>query len=326
MHGFWLRKTHNPCENRLTEILTNGKVHLSAIQDHLFCWECSLFLCGLGERSHEESVRSYTLQTKRLVSTNSKSCILNYMKTMPQRSTDIDILRSVAIVMMVTYHAAYDLHVYRGWGIDVFGMPWTILARTSACIFLVLVGLCFVISWERKPFWRNVVHRTGRILAYACIVSVATYIADPVSYVRFGILHLIGATALLLPLFVKLRAWNCLLGILIIVVSTQLGDLIRGKSVLLLPLGITPPGFVSVDYFPVFPWFGVILVGMALGAVYVRSPERYTVIRASEKTVQQSIILRSVKTISSHSLVIYMLHQPIILAILITMQKILLSM
>lgn len=246
-------------------------------------------------------------------------------KTIP-RSIEIDFLRSLAIVIMILYHAAYDLHVYRGWGIDVFGLRWTILARSSACTFLIIVGLCFVISWERNPSWIKVIRRTGKILAYACIVSLATYIADPESFVRFGILHLIGASALLLPLFVRLGAWNALLGVLTISFGVYLEPLISGLGIIQLPLGFPPPSFTSVDYFPFIPWFGVILIGMSLGWIYVRSPERYTVLRASEETVQQSIVLRSVRAVSSHSLVIYMVHQPVILAILIAMQKILLSL
>ena len=37
------------------------------------------------------------------------------------------------------------------------------------------------------------------------------------------------------------------------------------RTIWLLPLGIHPATFFSVDYEPIFPWFGVVLIGMGLG-------------------------------------------------------------
>jgi uncharacterized membrane protein len=235
------------------------------------------------------------------------------MKREIPRLAEIDILRVTAILMMMVYHLAYDLQIYYGWGIDVFGLGWTIVERSTACLFLLLTGLCFVISWQRSTSMKKYIKRGITILCYGLVVSIATYVADPDTFVRFGILHLIGLSTVLLPFFARFGRWNAVIGVIVIMLS----DILLRQTVdtsILLPLGFMPAGFQSVDYFPLLPWFGVILIGTALGTVFTRNPERYRWLRPIDQ--HSNAGLRLIQTISSHSLIIYMVHQPVFLCIL----------
>ena len=235
------------------------------------------------------------------------------MTTKIPRSAEIDILRVTAILMMMVYHLAYDLRVFYGWGIDVYGLGWTMLERSTACLFLLLTGLCFVTSWQRSASMKKYIKRGITILCYGLVVSVATYVLDPDTFVRFGILHLIGLSTVLLPLFVRFGRWNAVIGVIVMMLSHFLLRQTVDTS-FLLPLGFMPNGFQSVDYFPLLPWFGVILIGTALGTVFMRNPERYRWLRPIDQ--QSNVGLRLIQTISSHSLIIYVVHQPVFLIIL----------
>lgn len=257
------------------------------------------------DRTPTKSIRC-TRQTK-------VDVLWSTMTTKIPRSAEIDILRVTAILMMMVYHLAYDLQIYYGWGIDVFGLQWTILERSTACLFLLLTGVCFVISWQRSTSMKKYFKRGITILCYGLVVSIATYVIDPDTFVRFGILHLIGLSTVLLPLFVRFGRWNAVIGVIVIMLS----DILLRQTVdtsVLLPLGFMPAGFQSVDYFPLLPWFGVILIGTAIGAVFTRNPERYRWLRPIDQ--QSNAGLRFIQTISSHSLIIYMVHQPVFLCIL----------
>ncbi len=214
--------------------------------------------------------------------------------------------------MMMSYHLAYDLSDYYGWNINVYSGGWKLLEQSCATLFLLLTGFCFVLSQKRSRSWKKYFRRGLKILAYGFVVSIATYLFDSETYVRFGILHLIGISTMLLPFFAPLKTLNVIIGMLII----TCGAFIRSgtsSSELLLPFGLTPLGFMTIDYFPMLPWFGVVLIGVAMGyAFHSKIP-----LHAEEKSRTQSAI----KWISAHSLVIYMVHQPIFLALLSVLNR-----
>ncbi len=235
------------------------------------------------------------------------------------RHIEVDLLRTVAISCMVLYHASYDLWAFYNWDINPFAGGWWLLARSTATLFLLLVGVSFAISRNRtvaadgashKVAWRKYLRRGLIIFSCGMLVSLATYLFDPATFVRFGILHMIGVSVLLLPLFARLQEWSVLLGSAVIAG----GWIVRGQSgptSLLIPFGITPPGFASVDYFPLLPWFGVVLIGYALGhAVYVR-------LRFRSALTYDAPLARFLAWPSRHALLIYMLHQPLLLLLLL---------
>lgn len=227
---------------------------------------------------------------------------------MRNRYIELDLLRTLAIIMMIVYHLAYDLQEYYGWNIGVFeNTGWYLLRLSTASLFLLLVGCSFAISWNKTPTYRKYFKRGLGVIACGMLVSAVTYVVDPETYVRFGILHMIGTSILLLPFFARLREWNAMIG-LGIGLGFGLGLGTANTSVFI-PLGIPPPDFTSVDYFPLIPWFGVVLIGYAIGYhIYVRKkPPLFSIINS-----QFSIFVWP----GRHALLIYLLHQPLILGIL----------
>ncbi len=225
------------------------------------------------------------------------------------RSIEIDALRVFAIVCMMAYHLAYDLAFFYGWDIPVNEGAWKILEQGTAGLFLLLVGVSFVLSWSNTPRRAKYVIRGARIFLYGFVVTVATYIFDPETYVRFGVLHLVGVSLALLPDFAPLKKWNGLLGGVIAMLAYPVRGFIEGTS-LLIPFGRVPPDFVSVDYFPLIPWFGVVLIGVALGHLYKENRAKLTFIPA------ENPVSRGITAISRRSLAIYMVHQPLFLGVL----------
>jgi len=228
-----------------------------------------------------------------------------------ERYDEIDLLRTLAVLGMIVYHFVYDLWSFTETAIDPFSGAWLVLARATAILFLLLVGMSFAISWDRAKarglhgwaLYKKYLKRGIGVLLCGLLISVATYLMDAETYVRFGILQLIGTSILLLPLLTRFREWNAAIGAAIIVVGMFLG---QPGHWLLLPFNFFPADFRSVDYFPLLPWFGVVLLGYAAGhALYVRG------------LLTGHLSLPAWLTLPGRfALWIYLLHQPILLGIL----------
>lgn len=217
-----------------------------------------------------------------------------------------DLLRSLAIAMMIVFHGAYDLSVYYGYDIRVFEGGWLVMGRIAALLFLGLAGVSSALSLNRAfTPWKKTLKRAGRILLAALVVTVVTYVIDPGTYVRFGVLHLIGVTVLALPLLNPLKGWNIVIGMIIALLG--LVALPALPAWLGIPLGAPQPGFISVDYYPLLPWAGAIIGGYGLGIALMPWIAKSTSLEESHPA------LKAASYPGRHSLIIYLLHQPVMI-------------
>lgn len=235
----------------------------------------------------------------------------------PRRVGFIDGLRGLDVAAMVLYHAMYDL-VYI-FGVDIpffnnFLMPY--VQPFIAGIFIVLSGISCRYS-------KSNLKRGLKTLMLGMVLTVVTLIFMPREAIYFGILHFMGTAmllfALLQPLLDKIPALAGLIMSIVIYILTQhlpigwigIGGLFRlelpqqlyDKSYLL-PLGFAGAGS---DYFPVLPYFFMYTAGSFLGVFFKRN---------QMPNWLYNVRLRLFSMIGRHTLVIYMLHQPVILVVL----------
>lgn len=228
-----------------------------------------------------------------------------------ERIWEIDFLRGLSIILMVGYHLLYDLGAmvglrsFLGFSTDLSTPAWLAAQYFFAAVFVVLSGVSSTLS-------RSNVRRSLKLLAVAVLISVVTYFFNPAAAVHFGILHCLGVSILLYGLaFQKASAAACATaGAAVAGAGLALPVILKSLTVRfdwLLPLGIHSPLYSSYDYFPLLPWFGVFLVGASLGkSVY--APKR--------SLIPLRLPVTFINIAGRHSLLIYIVHQPAILAVL----------
>jgi len=233
----------------------------------------------------------------------------------PERYPEIDLARGIAVVMMVVFHIAFDLYFLGIVPLPVSSLPWRVFAMATAGLFLFLVGVSLSISagyarkkLSRTEFIQKYVARGAGIFAIGIGISIITWLLLPGAFILFGILHLIGLAIALSPLYTGFSWQNLVAGSVIILLGPVVAS-IRGAGWLLW-LGIHPPAFYSIDYTPVFPWLGIVLIGVYLGTLLYPGGTRSWNIRSP------GIRGTPLWYLGRHSLAIYLVHQPIILGIL----------
>jgi uncharacterized membrane protein len=241
----------------------------------------------------------------------------------PQSSRywEIDSLRGIAIILMIAYHFIFDFSFFGGWAVNMSSLPFVILQKIIATTFILLVGVSLTISYSRKRkildekglffkyFWRGL-----EIFGYGLIITLVTFFFLRDGFVRFGILHFIGMSIILAFLLVRFFPRYVLypfIGAAAIIAGIFLNNLTVSYPWLLW-LGITPEYFYTVDYFPLLPWFGIVLLGLFFGNLLYPSGKRN--FRIADFSNYRAI--RAFSFLGRHSLIIYLAHQPVLVLFL----------
>ena len=220
----------------------------------------------------------------------------------------VDAARGAAVAMMIAYHFCYDLTHFGFARFDMLGdWRWIAWRNVIVTAFLLLVGVSLVLAQlgSQRGYWR----RLAQVGGCAILVSVVSWVMFAERFIYFGILHFIVAASLLARPALRLGRWAAVLGLLLIVLGTQL------HWPEMDPRALNWIGFAAhkpptEDYTPLLPWLGVVLIGIGLAALWQRRSFRVTpqLDAAAQRTP------RWLGWLGRHSLVAYMLHQPVLMA------------
>ena len=221
----------------------------------------------------------------------------------------IDIGRSIALVGMIVYHFGYDLATF---GLvsaqSVISGPMRLLAIVTAGSFIAIAGVSLQVAHGQGIRWAAFWRRIAILAAAALAITTLTYLWAGPLFIFFGILHAIALFSLLGLAALRLSWWAtlaCAVGTLALpfVWSHPVFD---APFLLWTGLGTSVPA--TLDYEPVFPWFGAFLGGMALAKA------------ADGTALMQRRPLSGVTRLAAlpgqHSLLVYLVHQPILIALI----------
>ncbi|KYC44543.1 MAG: OpgC protein [Candidatus Methanofastidiosum methylothiophilum] len=240
------------------------------------------------------------------------------MENTSERFWEIDFLRGVAIIMMVVYHLSFDLYFLANFPIKIYSLPWVLFQRTTASLFLLLVGISLTLSYSRakekysnKEIFMKNLRRGIKIFIWGAVITLFTFVFLSNGIILFGILHLIGTSIIISYPLIEYRYKNLVLGLILILLGFYL-DNFTFDTPYLLWLGFEPSSFFSFDYFPILPWYGLVLIGIFLGnSIYPNSKRRLTI-----PDLSNNYLSKSLSFLGKHSLKIYLIHQPVIILLL----------
>lgn len=227
------------------------------------------------------------------------------------RIVALDVARGVALLAMAVYHCAWDLEFfgYLDGGTTETG-GWRLFARAIASSFLLLVGISLFLAHANGIRWPAFLRRLALVAAAAGAITLATWLVMPEGFIFFGILHQIALASVIGLLFLRVPAPLTILVAAAVIAAPHYLRAAAFDHPALWWVGLSTVDPQSNDYVPLFPWTGAVLFGVAvarladdlglLGPLSAVRPGRWSV---------------PLGFAGRHSLIVYLLHQPLLIAL-----------
>lgn len=228
---------------------------------------------------------------------------------MQNRVKSLDILRGLAVFLMIIFHFSFDLDYLSFITLNIdSNIFWKIFRYTIVSSFIFSFGYSIVLS--NKIFnLKKTIKRLSLLLFFSSVITVSTYLIFPNSWIYFGILHFLFLSNIFALLFLRFHYINLIVISALLFILYKLNILDTSyvynhvEDILSLPAR-------SEDLVRFFPWFSLVLFSMAM---------------AKLKVFEKISIKKNIKVLnyfSKYSLYIYIIHQPILFGTLFIIKKI----
>lgn len=229
----------------------------------------------------------------------------------------IDTMRGLSFVLMFIYHIYVFINLFsKNYYIkeNILIQLVGILARY---IFIILFGVSLYLSYNKykKKNKKKQLKKTLTLFISSLYISLFSYKIIPEKFIYFGILHFMTLVNFIMIYIINKK--NILLLLLILIQYYKHNDLIYNYSknytnnIFKSILGL---GYYknSIDYFSLLKWLDIVIIGIFIGYLIVnyKNEERKKEIKKDNKIV--SILNK----IGSNSLILYLIHFPILYIII----------
>lgn len=235
------------------------------------------------------------------------------------RLGSVDIARGLAMVWMTIYHFSFDLNQARYIQQDFYADPvWTWQRTGILSLFLLCAGAGQALALHNGQSWPHFWRRWLQIAGCAALVSLGSFVMFPGSFIYFGVLQGMAVMLVIARLTAGWGRWLWPLGLLVIAmkfvaayaisagVTGTFEHVLNGRW--LNWLGMVSQLPVTEDYVPLVPWMGVMWWGMA--------GTQWWLARSKSPPPKVADGANPLAFLGRWSLSYYMLHQPVMLAVL----------
>jgi uncharacterized membrane protein len=217
----------------------------------------------------------------------------------------LDLYRAAAIILMIIFHFTYDLNYFGFVELNTTRVPFWVHLRTFiVTLFMSAVGMSLYLAYAKRFDASKLLKRLLLLGAASTVITAGSLLMFPESWIYFGVLHMIFVASLIGVVFVRVPYLSGMLGIVVVALYAT-GSLNMHPLFDLLKAPLDLPRHTE-DLAPFIPWFGVVLIGIA-----VMKLNPFAHIR-----VPQNALTKKLAFAGRHSLLIYLVHQPVLFAFL----------
>lgn len=259
-----------------------------------------------------------------------------------KRNTEIDVIKGLSVVMMVTFHIVYVMNNMGFNKPNSSGFFWSMLAKISHLTFITIAGINLYINYKnkilenknltKKDKTKYYFRKIKRALVLLLLGLVMTYTTKKIfgsnKSVKFGILHFMCSAILISIIVLKVNdiipksISYSLIGLIIIFtllqqysINKNFSGICKKVPMICFILGIYGSfnaNIGSLDHHSIFSKYPFFALGMLIGKSFFGKNNKKII---DLEPCKNNKIVKGLKWLGEHSLEVYMIHWVIIYGI-----------
>ena len=225
----------------------------------------------------------------------------------------VDFFRGIFLIAMTIFHFVFDLQLFGLVDSGFVSQPyWKYFARVTAASFLFLVGFNLVLAHTNRINWFPLGIRLAKIATAALSVTVVTLVFTPEQFIYFGILHHIAFASIVCLCFLKANIYHLIImAVFTLILPVCFKSHIFDFSFLTW-IGLSRVIQPSSDFVPVLPWISAVFTGMFCARLCFKK----NLLQHLNDLKISDTYAGWIKFMGRHSLIYYLVHQPILIVVI----------
>ena len=216
---------------------------------------------------------------------------------------------------MIIYHFYWDLGYFGFIDLRVVTQGLGLfIAQLIGLSFITIAGVSSRLLSLSNSHKSKIVRRIFRLMSISIAISILTFILDKSNFIFFGILHFLTVCSMISLFLIKI---NSIFQLLIICLGTGLisiSEITFNVPFIFSWLGFNKELPLTNDFYPIIPWITFYFFGFWLGGIINTIPKKeYKNLYNSDP--QLGAGLKLIEYVGRKSLVIYILHQPLLFSL-----------
>lgn len=252
---------------------------------------------------------------------------MNLIRKTEQRFNEIDFLKGLAIITMITSHIFYFQYQLNMIDLNFNSIWYVFLSLFAQITFITCIGINLSLSRQKntnkKIYIQKQLKRVLTIGLFAIILSYLSYLTHGYKFIKFGILHFASLSILLMMWNASSLTVNSIIALVILILFTlkeNISNFLNNHSIhpfFGFMTGLGRVSYYSMDYFPFVPWLVLIATGLILGnTIYKNYSRHFNIHKKLEHFLDNNKFSKIIRLFGKYSFFIYLIHIPILYFIL----------
>ena len=227
----------------------------------------------------------------------------------------LDISRGICVVAMIVYHFYWDLG-YFGYidpGVVTQGLG-LFFAQLIGLSFITIAGISSRLLSLSDRYKSKFLKRIFRLISISIAITVLTFILDKNSFIFFGILHFLSVCTITSFILIKIKSNFHLLLIFLGAGLISISGITFNIPFIFSWIGFNKEVPLTNDFYPIIPWITFYFFGFWLGGVIYKITSKKSE-NLSNTDAQIGPVLKFIEYLGRRSLLIYILHQPLLFSL-----------